>query len=47
MPYIYKITNDVNQKIYVGKTESSIEKRFREHCKDAFKEHSEKRPLWI
>ncbi len=46
MPYIYKITNDVNQKIYVGKTESSIEKRFQEHCKDAFKERSEKRPLY-
>lgn len=27
MAYIYKITNDVNGKIYIGKTEFSIEKR--------------------
>ena len=46
MAYIYKITNDINQKIYIGKTEFSIEKRFKEHCKDAFKEHNEKRPLY-
>lgn len=46
MAYIYKITNDINDKIYVGKTEFSIEKRFKEHCKDAFKETKEKRPLY-
>lgn len=46
MAYIYKITNDVNNKIYIGKTEFSIEKRFKEHCKDAFKERCEKRPLY-
>ena len=46
MAYIYKITNDVNDKIYIGKTEFSIEKRFNEHCKDAFREHCEKRPLY-
>ena len=27
--YIYKITNKINQKIYIGKTETSIEKRFK------------------
>ena len=36
MAYIYQITNDINNKIYVGKTEFSIEKRFKEHCSDAF-----------
>lgn len=46
MAYIYKIINDVNGKIYIGKTEFSIEKRFKEHCKDAFKDKSEKRPLY-
>jgi hypothetical protein len=29
MSYIYKIVNDINDKIYVGKTENSIEKRFK------------------
>ena len=29
MAYIYKITNDINQKIYIGKTEFSVEKRFK------------------
>ena len=46
MAYIYKIINDMNQKIYVGKTEFSIEKRFKEHCADVFKERNEKRPLY-
>ena len=46
MAFIYKITNDINDKVYVGKTEFSIEKRFKEHCKDAFKELNEKRPLY-
>ena len=46
MAYIYKIVNDINQKIYIGKTEFSIEKRFKEHCQDAFKERNEKRPLY-
>lgn len=46
MAYIYQITNDINEKIYVGKTEFSIEKRFKEHCRDAFKERNEKRPLY-
>ena len=45
MAYIYQIINDINQKIYVGKTEFSIEKRFKEHCQDAFKGRNEKRPL--
>ena len=46
MAYIYKITNDINDKIQIGKTESSIEKRFKEHCKDSKKERNEKRPLY-
>lgn len=46
MAYIYQITNDINQKIYIGKTEFSIEKRFKEHCWDASRERNEKRPLY-
>lgn len=47
MAYIYKITNDINGKSYIGKTEFSIEKRFKEHCRDAFRERNEKRPLYF
>ena len=46
MAYIYQIVNDINQKVYVGKTEFSIERRFKEHCKDAFRERNENRPLY-
>ena len=46
MGYIYKITNDINNKIYVGKTEFSLEDRFIEHCKDSLKPRCEKRPLY-
>lgn len=46
MAYIYIITNDVNGKQYVGKTERSIEERFREHCKDRTRRPFEKRPLY-
>lgn len=46
MAYIYQIQNDVNGKLYVGKTEFSLEKRFKEHCQDAFRERNEKRPLY-
>lgn len=46
MAYIYKIINDINDKIYIGKTEFSIETRFKEHCCDAFREHYGKRPLY-
>ena len=46
MAFIYKITNDINGKVYIGKTNYSIEKRFREHCSDAMRERCEKRPLY-
>ena len=35
--WIYKITNLINNKIYVGLTSNSIEKRFEQHKKAANK----------
>jgi group I intron endonuclease len=46
MSYIYKITNDRNGKMYIGKTEYTIEKRFNEHINDSKRERCEKRPLY-
>jgi hypothetical protein len=46
MAYIYLITNNVNNKVYVGKTEESIQKRFQEHCADSKKERNKNRPLY-
>jgi hypothetical protein len=47
MGYIYKITNDINDKVYVGKTcLPTIEQRFAEHLRDAKKPQLEKRPLY-
>ena len=46
MPYIYKITNSINGKIYIGKTSSSIEERWKEHKRDSIKENEKHRPLY-
>lgn len=46
MPYIYKITNKVNGKIYIGKTVLSVQKRWSQHCSDYGKEDKSKRPLY-
>ena len=44
MPYIYKITNTINNKVYIGKTSLTIQERFKEHCKDSNKFFN--RPLY-
>ena len=36
---IYKITNLINNYIYVGSTNKSLEERFKEHCKPSTWEH--------
>ena len=46
MPYIYKITNDINEKVYIGKTSSSIETRWRQHRDDANTQTKNHRPLY-
>lgn len=45
-PYIYKITNTVNGKVYIGKTMLTVKERWREHCKDSIKERCKDRPLY-
>lgn len=35
MGFIYKITNKINSKIYIGQTSGTIEKRFKEHIKQS------------
>ena len=45
MSYIYKIYNDINDKIYIGKTNYLLEKRFQEHIRDSRK-NQENRPLY-
>lgn len=46
MGFIYKITNDINGKMYVGKTDFSVEKRFKEHCGDSKRPREENKPLY-
>ena len=45
--FIYKIINDINDKVYIGKTTlPSIEERFCEHSRDSKRKKNEKRPLY-
>jgi len=43
---IYKIYNDINDKLYIGKTLTTIEERFKQHCHDRGRRQYEKRPLY-
>ncbi|MGL5692343.1 MAG: GIY-YIG nuclease family protein [Bacteroidales bacterium] len=43
---IYKIINNINEKVYIGKTYLSVEERFKQHKNEYLKERSEKRPLY-
>ena len=36
MGFIYKITNQINKKIYIGKTIFSITRRFNQHLWESF-----------
>jgi len=46
MAYIYKTTNKINNKIYVGKTELCIYRGFREHLASVKREKFKNRPLY-
>ena len=46
MAFIYVITNDVNGKQYIGKTDKTILERFKEHIKDSRKIQVQNRPLY-
>ena len=46
MAYIYKITNNLNGKIYVGKTLKTPELRLQEHIRDSKTERCANRPLY-
>ena len=44
--YIYKITNLINGKVYIGKTTSSIKQRWYDHVSSSKKEKDKNRPLY-
>ena len=46
MAYIYKITNKINGKIYVGKTLKTPQQRWSEHVRDSYKDSCKDRPLY-
>lgn len=46
MAYIYKIVNDVNQKLYIGMISRSVKLRWKEHQRDAQQKNFQARPLY-
>ena len=46
MAYIYKIVNKINNKVYIGQTTDTVEKRFQEHIAESLRNRSKNRPLY-
>ena len=46
MGFIYKVTNNINNKVYVGKSILNIHKRFKEHLNDSKNLKLQHRPLY-
>lgn len=42
MSYIYKISNDINDSVYIGQTIGSIQTRFKQHCYDSKRDTNNK-----
>ena len=38
MAFIYKITNKINQKSYIGETTTTLKKRWHDHIRESFSE---------
>lgn len=47
MGYIYKITNKLNNKVYIGQTIRTIEERWKDHQRLLYNEKSNTRPLYL
>ncbi len=47
MAYIYKIYNDINDKVYIGKTLRSINRRWLEHQSDYRNKSHDGRPIYL
>lgn len=47
MAYIYKIINDINDKVYIGQTRNSLKERFQYHLYASMKENNLHRPLYL
>lgn len=47
MAYIYKLTNNVNGKIYVGQTSKTLEERLNSHIRDMNREKFKHRPIYL
>lgn len=46
MGFIYKVTNNINGKVYIGQSVFEIEKRFKEHLSDSKKPSKCRRPFY-
>lgn len=46
MSYIYKVTNNINGRAYIGVTKHSPEDRWAQHLSDAHKDRCKERPLY-
>jgi hypothetical protein len=46
MSYVYKITNDINEKVYIGQTTRTIEERWEEHLYEVRSGRFVHRPLY-